>query len=1083
MANVGTAYVTIAPTMKGFSSSVSSALNGQAGNLGASASSSFSSKFQSTGTSKIGAVMGAVAGVAGTVATTAFNAIGSSMGAAISRVDQLNNFPKVMQNLGYSSDDASRSIQKMSNAIDGLPTSLDTLSGMTQQLAPLCSNLDEATDISIALNNAMLAGGKSSEDVSRAMTQYTQALSKGKPDLMDWRTLQEVMPGQLNQIAQAMLGAGKNSNDLYTELKNGTVTMTDFNNAVLQLNSEGIDGFASFEQQARDATQGIGTALSNVKNRLAKAGETLINAFGATRISGAINGVTSSFGKIANTIAPVFSVLGNVSEWTVKAIGSLASTITGKLSPAFDAIKGKVQPVADAFNASFGTIKERLENIATACGVSFQGFFSQVKNGSLNLQSVTSTFDVIKQSLQNVFDDTPVKQYVDTAKSKFAELSGAVTGGNFTQVLLGDNFENLPASVQAVCNGINSNFQQLAELASNIKAKFDEAFGGIAERFAGFASSIDFNVVASVFDTAISGIVGKFTPIVTFVNSTLSEVFNFLVQVGQGIGDAFSNFDISGLQVLFNLGTLVTPLGLLSTALSQIGGVLSETIGSVLQTLAPLITLIVSSALGLIQSLLPMLINVNSIISSVIATGLNMVMTVLQALTPVFTILVNLISQIVPILTELAGSILQSLMTVFSMIATTIAQLASEILPIILQVIQMITPFIQQLATIILQLVQSLAPVISQLISSLLPVIQQILGALQPLVEAVLNVVQSVLPIVQAGLEVVMSVIEALVPIIANIASVVTSVISAILPVISTVISVVSQIMTVVVNVIATILTTISPVVSFIAGIITSIISCIGNVIKVITGILSTVISVISGIISGVANFVSTVINTISGFISKITGFFTSLGSKVVSTVSGMWNNVVNGFSSGVTSAVNFVKNLPQKVLEIFSNAGTWLVESGKSMITGLVDGIKNAISGAVNTVSDAIGKIRDLFPFSPAKKGPFSGRGWVLYSGISIMNALADGVEKRAGATVRTVKGVMQDVADATSLNATSSLAFAGGSLNGSTLQVDGLNSLQSSRDQRTINIALNYSASDNARTMFNDLVTRLETLDKVKG
>ena len=46
-----------------------------------------------------------------------------------------------------------------------------------------------------------------------------------------------------------------------------------------------------------------------------------------------------------------------------------------------------------------------------------------------------------------------------------------------------------------------------------------------------------------------------------------------------------------------------------------------------------------------------------------------------------------------------------------------------------------------------------------------------------------------------------------------------------------------------------------------------------------------------------------------------------------------------------------------------------------------------------------------------------------------------------------------------------------------------DGISENSSSHDNRTVNIALNYSASDNAKTMFNDLVTRLETLDIVKG
>ena len=1170
MANVGTAYVTIQPTMQGFSKSVSSALNGQCGSLGSSAGSSFTAKFQSSGTGKIGTAIGAIAGVASTVATSAFNAIGSSMGAAIARVDQLNNFPKVMQNLGYSSDDASRSIQKMSSAIDGLPTSLDTLSGMTQQLAPLCSNLDEATDISIALNNAMLAGGKSSEDVSRAMTQYTQALSKGKPDLMDWRTLQEVMPGQLNQIAQAMLGAGKNSNDLYEALKDGTFSMQDFNNAVLKLNSEGLDGFASFEQQARDATQGIATALTNVQNRIAKAGTTIIEAFGANRISGAINGFSSMFDVIAKKLAPAFTVLGNVSEKAVSIISSGFSRLKSKVDPFTNALKASLTPLAEVgeetrksllttFNGFLKSVEKGQVNIkglsasfavmgknfkdslsTTALGAYFtemskgysavtvacKGFITQLKAGKINLNSVAQTFNVLWTEMSNKLKDNSfIKVFVEWRKTAIASLNMAFSGtilGNFNQQLVKTsetlkNFllsGNLPtinfgAMFDSAISSMQNFVAQLSPISDFIKTKFGEigqvgagAFDGIKNALPSVASSVSgtFSTVAGAIAGAFSsiksedvagfivnaffGIVEKITPVVQFITATLGQVVGFLVQVGKGIAEAFSGFDISSLQMLANLSGLVTPFGLLCTVLKEIGGVLSETIGSVLQALAPVIVSIVQTALNLVQQLAPTLVNLGTIVSSVLATGLNVIMTILQALTPVFQIVCDLVAQIMPTLGELAGSIFQTLATVLSTIFSTVAQIATAILPVVLSVIQMLMPFIQQIATLISQLVASLAPIIEQLIGSLVPVIQNLMMALQPLIQAVLNVITAIMPIVQSALQVIMSLLNTLIPIITNIISVVVSVVSAIMPVISTVISIVASILTTVINVIAMIISAVSPFISFILEVIGTVITVIGEVINVITGIIATIVAVVSNIMQIVSSIVSFVVNAITGLVSAVVGFITGFVSSIISKVQEMWNSVCNAFSNGVNNAVNFVRELPQKIMDFFSDAGTWLINSGKAIIDGLVEGIKGAVSGAVNAVSGVVSSIRDLFPFSPAKKGPFSGHGWVLYSGMSIMNALADGVEKKAGATVRTVKGVMQDISDIATFDAGMNLAYAGaGSLNGGVLQVQGVSDLTSSRDSRQINVNLNYSANDDARTMFTDLVTRLETLDRVKG
>jgi len=129
--------------------------------------------------------------------------------------------------------------------------------------------------------------------------------------------------------------------------------------------------------------------------------------------------------------------------------------------------------------------------------------------------------------------------------------------------------------------------------------------------------------------------------------------------------------------------------------------------------------------------------------------------------------------------------------------------------------------------------------------------------------------------------------------------------------------------------------------------------------------------------------------------------------------ISGNWGQVWNGFKQIVSSAVkglgSIVGGIRDTVLNALSGAGQWLVQSGKAIIDGLISGIKGAISGAKDAVSGALQSIRDLFPFSPAKEGPFSGRGWVLYSGRSITAAFAQGVTDNAGKAEKAVHDAMQ--------------------------------------------------------------------------
>lgn len=342
--NLATAYVPIVPSMEGVGKAIEKAFGDASQNAGSKGGGQAGKGFASGLLAK-----GVIIGAAAAVTTKAMGVISNSIGSAVGRADQMNNFPKVMKNLGYSSQDAAASIKKISNALDGLPTTSSAMTGMVQQLAPLTSNLDEATDIALAFNNAMLAGGASTMEQENALTQYTQMLSAGKVDMQAWRSIQAAMPGQLNQVAEAMLGAGKNSNDLYEAMKNGSISFDDFNKKVMELNQNGFGKYASFAQQAKDATQGIGTAMENVKNRVAKAVQKVIEAVGVENIAGAINGFSSQFGKVGDAAA---SMVTGVKNWlgqlwqALKDNGALF-TFKSLWDGLRDAIMGVVNMVID----------------------------------------------------------------------------------------------------------------------------------------------------------------------------------------------------------------------------------------------------------------------------------------------------------------------------------------------------------------------------------------------------------------------------------------------------------------------------------------------------------------------------------------------------------------------------------------------------------------------------------------------------------------------------------------------------------------------------------------------------------------
>lgn len=371
--NLATAYVPIVPSMEGVGKAIEKAFGDASSNAGSKGGETAGKGFASGLLAK-----GGIIGAAAAVTTKAMSVISGSIGNAVSRADQMNNFPKVMKNLGYSSQDAAASIKKISNALDGLPTTSSAMTGMVQQLAPLTSNLDEATNIALAFNNAMLAGGASTMEQENALTQYTQMLSAGKVDMQAWRSIQAAMPGQLNQVAEAMLGAGKNSNDLYEAMKNGSISFDDFNKKVMELNQNGFGKYASFAQQAKDATQGIGTAMENVKNRVAKAVQKVIDAVGVENIAGAINGFSSQFGKIGDAAA---GMVTGVKGWFGKAAQA-------------------AQPLVSIWQSDFGQLGTYLKGLS-ANAQAFGGSLLDVVTNGGGLQNFLTGLNNIISPLVN----------------------------------------------------------------------------------------------------------------------------------------------------------------------------------------------------------------------------------------------------------------------------------------------------------------------------------------------------------------------------------------------------------------------------------------------------------------------------------------------------------------------------------------------------------------------------------------------------------------------------------------------------------------------------------------------------------
>jgi hypothetical protein len=285
-----------------------------------------------------------VGAVAFKAVSSAMNLVSQSMDKAIDRFDTLQRFPKVMKSLGHSSKDVASSTKLLAEGIEGLPTSLDTVVATTQKLTSMTGNLKQSTKLTIALNNAFLASGASTEEASRGLTQYTQMLSSGKVDLQSWKTLQETMSYALQKTAESFGYAGASAqNDLYKALQDGKITFSDFSKRLVELN-KGVNGFA---EMAKKNSEGIKTSFNNIILAVAKGIANIITEF--DNLSKAVTGksIAKHLDSIKDAINNAFNIIINVIRGATPVVKSLVSVL-GFLKPVLDPLISIFAGVAGA---------------------------------------------------------------------------------------------------------------------------------------------------------------------------------------------------------------------------------------------------------------------------------------------------------------------------------------------------------------------------------------------------------------------------------------------------------------------------------------------------------------------------------------------------------------------------------------------------------------------------------------------------------------------------------------------------------------------------------------------------------------
>lgn len=651
------------------------------------------------------------------VASKVFSVVKDSIGGAIDRFDTLNKYPVVMDALGYSARDVAKSSKLMQKGIDGLPTSLQDITSVAQQLAPLTGSATKASKSALALNNAFLASGASVADTSRGLQQYTQMLSTGKVDMMSYRTLMETMPIALRKVANAFGFTGKSAEqDLYNALQSGQISVDQLNDKFIELN-KGQNGFT---QLAKKNSAGIATSFANLKASVVKKLGNMLTAindgfskagFGSIaqvldNMKVGINGfftaitpiVTQGTTIILNSLRSMFDFVSANKDWLMPltiGIGAFAGQMallkkvvsfvdSAKTSIStfkaimktmtFDDVMLGVDPVTksiEKLNAAFkvfGGVRMIVIAAIIAIVAALVYFFTQTEKGRQMWQSFVSwlsnawqTLSTIATSVWGKISDV-VSVACNTVKNVLSGVSQTIQG-----------FITKMGGIGSIASTIVSTLTKIGLAALGISGPWGLAAGAVISFVTAWLQTGQLNAdgITQVFDQLSNTITNVTNAIVANIPLIVGMITNVIVGIANSISENLPQIIAIGTQIIMSLTTAITAaLPLLIVAGVQI---LIALINTIVASLPMIITAglqIIMALANAIVTVLPMLITAGVQIIMALANAIiSNLPQIIEAGVEILTALINGIAQVLPLLVvsalqiivALAGAIISNL--------------------------------------------------------------------------------------------------------------------------------------------------------------------------------------------------------------------------------------------------------------------------------------------------------------------------------------------------------------------------------------------------------------------------------------
>lgn len=739
-ANVGTAYVTVLPSMKGFGAAVSKEFQGAgtaaSAAFGKTAAKGFEQAGSESGGKFLSSVTSKLKGVVN-VATKAFGIVGAVATGAFMKggIDRALNIEQAQFKLKGMGMDVESVMASCNTAVSG--TAFGLAAAATAAANMGAAGVAAGDQMTRSLQAATGVAAMGGVELERVGGIFAKVAANGK---LSGDELLQMSDMGVNALSALSSYLGKSQADVRAMVTKGQIDFQTFSDAM----------YATFGTAAYGANDTFSGAMANVQAALSRVSakfadpalKGLKSVFQATipainAVSARLDPLVSGFSVLCEQVSG--QVVAGINAFT-QALNDTGNPITA-LKAALDAVVPAGSRAREIFdtvcNAAQGLLPVAQEAGSILAGIfdtaaAAAGKFAPVVQDAANkVVAFLANGGAQATAFGAVFAGafallaTPIGQLAAKLPAiigLITSLGGSVSGIVGTLSLMGGNFAKL-VSQMGLLKGSMSFFSGMPALLGALVSPVGLAVAGIAALAAGFA----------------------------YCMATSEEFRNTVMNLVSGIGASL-------LPVFAQLGTTLASIAsavlpVIVSAVQQLAPIFGQVVALVLQVaaaLAPMIAQLMGSLLPCVTTIIGVLANIVSAVMPGLVAILNVVMSVLQAVIPVvmsiISVVVSVASQIIAAVTPivaLIGTVVTAVVSAASMVASTLAAVVSTVVSVFGAIAGTVTSVIATVVSVVTSGFQAAGSAVSAAVNAIGSFIAGLLSTVSSIFNSIAQTVTS----------------------------------------------------------------------------------------------------------------------------------------------------------------------------------------------------------------------------------------------------------------------------------------------------------------------------------------------------